>query len=136
MRQGEFAEGARVLRAKIDMGAANMNLRDPILYRIRHASHHQTGTEWPIYPTYDFAHGQEDAIEGITHSICTLEFEDHRPFMSGLSSIFQCPTPLGRLSSRGFNTSYTITSKRKLKQLVDERWSSAGMTRVCPPSQG
>ncbi|MEM8941528.1 MAG: glutamate--tRNA ligase family protein, partial [Pseudomonadota bacterium] len=79
MRAGEFDEGASVLRAKIDMAHPNMNMRDPILYRIRHASHHQTGDDWPIYPTYDFAHGQEDAIEGITHSICTLEFEDHRP---------------------------------------------------------
>ncbi|MCP4466317.1 MAG: glutamine--tRNA ligase, partial [Halieaceae bacterium] len=79
MKAGDFNEGERVLRAKIDMSSPNMNLRDPILYRIRHATHHQTGDEWVIYPTYDFAHGQEDAIEGITHSICTLEFEDHRP---------------------------------------------------------
>jgi glutaminyl-tRNA synthetase len=79
MRAGEFAEGERVLRAKIDMAHPNMNMRDPILYRIRHAAHHQTGDAWCIYPTYDFAHGQEDAIEGVTHSICTLEFEDHRP---------------------------------------------------------
>ncbi|MEQ8803148.1 MAG: glutamate--tRNA ligase family protein, partial [Haliea sp.] len=79
MRAGEFDEGSKVLRAKIDMAAPNMNLRDPILYRIRKAAHHQTGSEWAIYPTYEFAHGQEDAIEGVTHSICTLEFEDHRP---------------------------------------------------------
>ena len=79
MKAGEFCEGERVLRAKIDMASPNMNMRDPILYRIRKQRHHQTGDAWVIYPTYDFAHGQEDAIEGITHSICTLEFEDHRP---------------------------------------------------------
>lgn len=79
MKAGEFPDGARSLRAKIDMGSPNMNLRDPILYRIRHAHHHQTGDKWCIYPSYDFTHGQSDAIEGITHSICTLEFEDHRP---------------------------------------------------------
>ncbi|WP_412767117.1 glutamate--tRNA ligase family protein, partial [Aequoribacter fuscus] len=79
MRAGEFDDGAKVLRAKIDMASPNMNLRDPILYRIRRVVHHQTGSEWVIYPTYDFAHGQGDAIEGITHSICSLEFEDHRP---------------------------------------------------------
>lgn len=120
MRQGEFAEGARVLRAKIDMGSANMNLRDPILYRIRHASHHQTGTEWPIYPTYDFAHGQEDAIEGITHSICTLEFEDHRPLYEWFVEHLPVPHTPRQIEFARLNTSYTITSKRKLKQLVDE----------------
>ena len=79
MKAGEFDEGSKVLRAKIDMAAPNMNMRDPILYRIRKVAHHQTGTDWVIYPTYDFAHGQEDAIEGVTHSVCTLEFADHRP---------------------------------------------------------
>lgn len=120
MRAGEFADGARVLRAKIDMAHPNINMRDPILYRIRRAHHHQTGDAWPIYPTYDFAHGQEDAIEGITHSICTLEFADHRPLYEWF--IEQLPVAhkprqfeFGRL-----NTSYTVTSKRKLKQLVDE----------------
>lgn len=120
MRQGEFAEGVRVLRAKIDMGSANMNLRDPILYRIRHAPHHQTGTEWPIYPTYDFAHGQEDAIEGITHSICTLEFEDHRPLYDWLIESLPVPHIPRQIEFARLNTSYTVTSKRKLKQLVDE----------------
>ena len=79
MRAGEFQNGARVLRAKIDMGSGNINLRDPVLYRILHATHPRTGTQWKIYPSYDYAHGQSDAIEGVTHSICTLEFEDHRP---------------------------------------------------------
>ena len=79
MRQGEFPDGAKVLRAKIDMAAPNINLRDPILYRIRHVHHHQTGDKWCLYPSYDFTHGQSDAIEGVTHSVCTLEFEDHRP---------------------------------------------------------
>ena len=120
MKAGEFADGEKVLRAKIDMASPNMNMRDPILYRIRKAAHHQTGTQWVIYPTYDFAHGQEDAIEGITHSICTLEFEDHRPLYDWF--IEQLPVParprqyeFGRL-----NPSYTVTSKRKLKQLVDD----------------
>ena len=120
MRQGEFADGERVLRAKIDMASSNMNLRDPILYRIRHATHHQTGADWPIYPTYDFAHGQEDAIEGVTHSICTLEFEDHRPLYDWLIAHLPVPHKPRQIEFARLNTSYTITSKRKLKQLVDE----------------
>jgi glutaminyl-tRNA synthetase len=120
MRQGEFADGKRVLRAKIDMASSNMNLRDPILYRIRHATHHQTGSEWPIYPTYDFAHGQEDAIEGITHSICTLEFEDHRPLYDWFIANLPVPHQPRQIEFARLNTSYTITSKRKLKQLVEE----------------
>jgi glutaminyl-tRNA synthetase len=91
MRKGEFPNGARVLRAKIDMASGNMNLRDPVLYRILHAAHPRTGTRWCIYPTYDFAHGQSDAIEGVTHSICTLEFEDHRPLYDWL--IEHLPVP-------------------------------------------
>jgi glutaminyl-tRNA synthetase len=120
MRSGEFADGERVLRAKIDMASSNMNLRDPILYRIRHATHHQTGNEWPIYPTYDFAHGQEDAIEGVTHSICTLEFEDHRPLYDWFIEHLPVPHRPRQIEFARLNTSYTITSKRKLKQLVDE----------------
>ena len=120
MRQGEFADGERVLRAKIDMASSNMNLRDPILYRIRHASHHQTGSEWPIYPTYDFAHGQEDALEGVTHSICTLEFEDHRPLYDWFIAHIPVPHRPRQIEFARLNASYTITSKRKLKQLVDE----------------
>ena len=121
MREGEFPDGERVLRAKIDMASSNMNLRDPILYRIRHASHHQTGDEWPIYPTYDFAHGQEDAIEGITHSICTLEFEDHRPLYDWFIAHLPVPHRPRQIEFARLNTSFTITSKRKLKQLVDDQ---------------
>ncbi|MEK9919511.1 MAG: glutamine--tRNA ligase/YqeY domain fusion protein [Halieaceae bacterium] len=120
MRAGEFADGERVLRAKIDMASPNINLRDPILYRIRHATHHQTGDQWPIYPTYDFAHGQEDAIEGITHSICTLEFEDHRPLYDWFIANLPVPNRPRQIEFARLNTSYTVTSKRKLKQLVDE----------------
>ncbi len=120
MKAGEFDEGARVLRAKIDMGAPNMNLRDPILYRIRKISHHQTGDDWVIYPTYDFAHGQEDAIEGVTHSICTLEFEDHRPLYDWLLDHLPVPSRPRQYEFGRLNLSYTVTSKRKLRQLVDE----------------
>jgi len=120
MRAGEFGEGEAALRARIDMAAGNMNLRDPIIYRIRHAAHHQTGNAWCIYPSYDFAHGQSDALEGVTHSICTLEFEDHRPLYNWFLAHLPVPcqpvqTEFGRL-----NLNYTITSKRKLKRLVDE----------------
>jgi glutaminyl-tRNA synthetase len=120
MKAGEFEEGSRVLRAKIDMGSPNMNLRDPILYRIRKVSHHQTGDEWCIYPTYDFAHGQEDAIEGVTHSICTLEFEDHRPLYDWLLEHLPVADRPRQYEFGRLNPSYTVTSKRKLKQLVDE----------------
>ncbi|MDA8961888.1 glutamine--tRNA ligase/YqeY domain fusion protein [Congregibacter sp.] len=120
MRAGEFADGERVLRAKIDMAHPNMNMRDPILYRIRKAHHHQTGDAWPIYPTYDFAHGQEDAIEGVTHSICTLEFEDHRPLYEWFIANLPVESQPRQYEFGRLNTSYTVTSKRKLKQLVDE----------------
>ena len=120
MRAGEFAEGERVLRAKIDMAHPNMNMRDPILYRIRHAAHHQTGDTWCIYPTYDFAHGQEDAIEGVTHSICTLEFEDHRPLYDWFIDNLPVQSRPRQYEFGRLNTSYTVTSKRKLKQLVDD----------------
>ena len=119
MRAGEFADGERVLRAKIDMASPNINLRDPILYRIRRAYHHQTGDAWPIYPTYDFAHGQEDTIEGITHSICTLEFEDHRPLYEWFINNLPVPNVPRQIEFARLNTSYTVTSKRKLKLLVD-----------------
>jgi glutaminyl-tRNA synthetase len=119
MRAGEFDEGARVLRAKIDMAHPNMNMRDPILYRIRKRSHHQTGDTWCIYPTYDFAHGQEDAIEGVTHSICTLEFEDHRPLYDWFIDNLPVQNRPRQYEFARLNTSYTVTSKRKLKQLVD-----------------
>ena len=121
MKAGEFADGVRVLRAKIDMAAPNMNLRDPILYRIRHAHHHQTGDKWCIYPNYDFTHGQSDAIEGITHSICTLEFEDHRPLYEWFLANLPVPSQPRQYEFARLNLNYTITSKRKLKQLVDEQ---------------
>ena len=120
MKAGECAEGERVLRAKIDMAAPNMNLRDPIMYRIRKVPHHQTGEDWVIYPTYDFAHGQEDAIEGVTHSICTLEFEDHRPLYDWFIEHLPVSGRPRQYEFGRLNPSYTITSKRKLKQLVDE----------------
>jgi glutaminyl-tRNA synthetase len=120
MKDGEFDEGSKVLRAKIDMAAPNMNLRDPILYRIRKVSHHQTGDDWCIYPTYDFAHGQEDAIEGVTHSVCTLEFEDHRPLYDWLIEHLPVPSRPHQYEFGRLNPSYTVTSKRKLKQLLDE----------------
>lgn len=134
MRAGEFEDGSRVLRAKIDMASPNINLRDPILYRIRRAHHHQTGDAWPIYPTYDFAHGQEDAIEGITHSICTLEFEDHRPLYDWFITHLPVPHTPRQIEFARLNTSYTITSKRKLKQLVDsgtvEGWDDPRMPTI------
>ncbi len=121
MKAGEFEDGARVLRAKIDMASPNMNLRDPILYRIRHAHHHQTGDTWCIYPNYDFTHGQSDAIEGITHSICTLEFEGHRPLYEWFLEHLSVPANPRQYEFSRLNLSYTVTSKRKLKQLVDEK---------------
>ena len=120
MKAGEFDEGEKVLRAKIDMASPNMNMRDPILYRIRKVTHHQTGDSWVIYPTYDFAHGQEDAIEGVTHSICTLEFADHRPLYDWFIEHLPVSTRPHQYEFGRLNPSYTITSKRKLKQLVDE----------------
>ncbi|WGK60136.1 glutamine--tRNA ligase/YqeY domain fusion protein [Halopseudomonas sp. SMJS2] len=120
MTAGEFPDGAKALRAKIDMAAPNMNLRDPILYRIRHARHHQTGDKWCIYPSYDFTHGQSDAIELITHSICTLEFEDHRPLYEWFLDNLPVPAKPRQYEFARLNLNYTVTSKRKLKQLVDE----------------
>jgi len=117
MRGGEFPDGSRTLRAKIDMGHANMNMRDPVMYRILHATHHRTGDDWCIYPMYDWAHGNEDSIEGITHSICTLEFEDHRPlydwFLSELGVFHPRQIEFARL-----DLTYTVMSKRKLFELV------------------
>lgn len=120
MKAGDFDEGACVLRAKIDMSNGNINMRDPILYRIRKQSHHQTGDKWCIYPNYDFAHGQEDAIEGVTHSICTLEFADHRPLYEWLLEHLPVPNRPKQYEFGRLNLNYTVTSKRKLKQLVDE----------------
>lgn len=120
MAAGEFDEGAKVLRAKIDMSSSNMNLRDPIIYRIRKVEHHQTGDRWCIYPTYDFTHGQSDAIEGISHSVCTLEFEDHRPLYEWFIEQLPVPAQPKQYEFGRLNLDYTVTSKRKLKALVDE----------------
>lgn len=120
MRDGQFDDGSKVLRAKIDMTAGNINLRDPIIYRIRKQHHHQTGDKWCIYPTYDFTHGQSDAIEGITHSICTLEFEDHRPLYEWFIANLPVPAQPKQYEFARLNLNYTVTSKRKLKNLVDE----------------
>jgi glutaminyl-tRNA synthetase len=118
MRTGEFPNGARVLRAKIDMASGNMNLRDPVLYRILHAEHPRTGAEWCIYPTYDFAHGQSDAIEGVTHSLCSLEFEDHRPLYDWLIDNLPVPSRPRQYEFSRLNLSHIVLSKRALTQLV------------------
>jgi glutaminyl-tRNA synthetase len=118
MRAGEFPNGARVLRAKIDMASGNINLRDPVLYRILHAEHPRTGRTWCIYPSYDFAHGQSDAIEGITHSICTLEFEDHRPLYDWLIENLPVPSRPRQYEFARLNLTYTVLSKRVLTELV------------------
>jgi glutaminyl-tRNA synthetase len=120
MRAGEFPNGARVLRAKIDMTSPNINLRDPVLYRIVHAAHPRTGDAWCIYPTYDFAHGQSDAIEGITHSICTLEFEVHRPLYDWLIDNLPVPSRPHQYEFARLNLTYTVLSKRVLLRLVNE----------------
>ena len=120
MRAGEFPEGARVLRAKIDMSSGNINLRDPVLYRIRYARHPRTGDEWCIYPTYDYAHGQSDAIEHVTHSLCTLEFEDHRPLYDWLIEHLPVPSRPRQYEFARLNLSHTVLSKRRLVQLVRE----------------
>jgi glutaminyl-tRNA synthetase len=121
MRAGEFPNGARVLRAKIDMTSGNMNLRDPVLYRILNAHHPRTGDAWHIYPTYDFAHGQSDAIEHITHSVCTLEFEDHRPLYDWFINNLPVPSRPHQYEFARLNVSYTILSKRHLTRLVTEK---------------
>ncbi len=119
MRAGEFPNGARVLRAKIDMGSGNINLRDPVLYRILHAHHPRTGDSWKIYPSYDFAHGQSDALEGITHSICTLEFEDHRPLYEWFLENLPVPSHPHQYEFARLNITHTVLSKRVLKGLVE-----------------
>jgi glutaminyl-tRNA synthetase len=120
MRAGEFVDGAHVLRAKIDMGSPNVNLRDPILYRIRRVHHHRTGDAWCIYPNYDFAHPLSDSIEGITHSLCTLEFEDHRPLYDWLLDACQVDRHSQQIEFARLNLTYTLMSKRKLLELVEE----------------
>jgi glutaminyl-tRNA synthetase len=121
MRAGEFVDGAHVLRAKIDMASPNINLRDPTLYRIRHVSHHRSGTAWCIYPTYDFAHPLSDAIEGVTHSLCTLEFEDHRPLYDWLLNELQTPHHPQQIEFARLNLTHTVMSKRNLLELVEQK---------------
>ena len=118
MRAGEFPNGTRVLRAKIDMTSGNINLRDPVMYRILHASHPRTGTQWKIYPSYDYAHGQSDAIENVTHSICTLEFEDHRPLYDWFIANLEVPSKPHQYEFARLNLTYTVLSKRVLTELV------------------
>lgn len=134
MRDGGFDDGACVLRAKIDMASPNMNMRDPIIYRVRRVSHHQTGDKWCIYPTYDFTHGQSDAIEEISHSICTLEFEDHRPLYEWFLAHLPVPAQPKQYEFSRLNLNYTVTSKRKLKALVDnnvvEGWDDPRMPTI------
>ena len=134
MRAGEFPDGSRVLRAKIDMASPNMHFRDPIMYRILHATHHRTGDKWCIYPMYDFAHGQSDSIEGITHSICTLEFEVHRPLYDWFCEALKIHHPQ-QIEFARLNLNYTVMSKRKLLQLVKEHyvngWDDPRMPTIC-----
>ena len=134
MRQGEFPDGSRTLRAKIDMASANLNLRDPVMYRILHEAHHRTGDKWCIYPMYDYAHGQSDSIEGITHSICTLEFEDHRPLYDWYVEQLGIYRPQ-QIEFDRLNLSYTLLSKRKLLKLVQENyvsgWDDPRMPTIC-----
>ncbi|MCR4964749.1 MAG: glutamine--tRNA ligase/YqeY domain fusion protein [Bacteroidales bacterium] len=134
MRAGEFPDGSRVLRAKIDMASPNMHFRDPIMYRILHATHHRTGDKWCIYPMYDFAHGQSDSIEGITHSICTLEFEVHRPLYDWFCEALRIHHPQ-QIEFARLNMTYTIMSKRKMLQLVKEHhvngWDDPRMPTIC-----
>src|SRR6185312_4994365 len=125
MREGGFPDGAHVLRAKIDMASPNINLRDPVLYRMKHAGHHRTGDAWPIYPMYTYAHPIEDAVERVTHSLCTLEFEDQRPFYNWLlerlaeGGLLLEPLPQ-QIEFARLNLTYVVLSKRKLIQLVEE----------------
>ena len=134
MKNGEFKDGEKVLRAKIDMSSPNINMRDPILYRIAHATHHNTGDKWCIYPMYDYAHPLEDAIEGITHSICTLEFEDHRPLYDWVVKECEMESTPRQIEFARLNMTNTVMSKRKLKQLVDENivdgWDDPRMPTV------
>ena len=120
MRAGEFPEGSRVLRAKIDMASPNLNMRDPVIYRIMHVPHHRTGDKWCIYPMYDFAHPLSDAIEGITHSVCSLEFEDHRPLYDWFLEALEIEQPPQQIEFARLNLHYSVMSKRKLRQLVEE----------------
>jgi glutaminyl-tRNA synthetase len=136
MRAGEFPDGSKTLRAKIDMSSPNINMRDPVLYRIRRAHHHRTGDKWCIYPMYDYAHPLEDMIEGITHSICTLEFEDHRPFYDWVLETLKTPCHPQQIEFSRLNIDYTVMSKRKLLQLVQEKHVSGWDDPRMPTIQG
>ncbi|MBN1569262.1 MAG: glutamine--tRNA ligase/YqeY domain fusion protein [Acidobacteria bacterium] len=135
MRAGEFEDGTHVLRAKIDMASPNLNMRDPTLYRIRRATHHRTGDAWCIYPMYDFAHSLSDSIEGITHSICTLEFEDHRPLYDWFQEVLQVESRSQQIEFARLNLNYTVMSKRKLLELVQKGlvsgWDDPRMPTLC-----
>ncbi|MFP4392464.1 MAG: glutamine--tRNA ligase/YqeY domain fusion protein [Desulfohalobiaceae bacterium] len=135
MRSGKYAEGEHVLRAKIDMAAPNINMRDPVIYRIMHARHHRTGDKWCIYPTYDFAHGLSDAIEGVTHSLCSMEFEDHRPLYDWFVDNVPVPARPRQYEFARLNMGYTVLSKRKLIQLVQQGyvqgWDDPRMPTIC-----
>jgi len=124
MRKGEFPDGSRTLRAKIDMASPSIVMRDPVLYRILRVPHHRTGDKWCIYPTYDYAHPLSDAIEGITHSLCTLEFEEHRPFYDWLLEVLEIPQPPKQIEFARLNLTYTLTSKRRLRRLVEDGYVS------------
>ncbi|RYD03202.1 hypothetical protein N752_20405 [Desulforamulus aquiferis] len=131
MRAGEFEDGSRVLRAKIDMASPNLNMRDPVLYRILRATHHRTGDKWCIYPMYDYAHPLSDALEKITHSICTCEFEDHRPLYDWALEAVDTEYRPQQIEFARLNLSYTVMSKRKLRQLVEENHVSGWMILAC-----
>lgn len=135
MTAGEFADGARVLRAKIDMASPNMNMRDPVIYRIAHVSHHQTGDKWCVYPLYDFAHPLSDTKEGVTHSLCSLEFENHRPLYDWFLRELSLPNPSRQIEFARLNLNYCLTSKRKCLQLVNEGivdgWNDPRMATIC-----
>ena len=135
MKAGEFEDGAMTLRAKIDLASGNFNMRDPVIYRINHAPHHRTGTKWCIYPMYDFAHPIEDAIEGITHSLCSLEFEDHRPLYDWVIQHIDLPSKPRQIEFARLGINNTVMSKRKLRALVEEHyvsgWDDPRMPTLC-----
>lgn len=135
MKNGEFPEGSRTLRAKIDLASGNFNLRDPVLYRIRYIEHHRQGTKWCIFPMYDFAHPIQDALEGITHSLCSLEYEDHRPLYNWVRDNISCPAKPRQIEFARLGINYTVMSKRKLRRLVEEGrvsgWDDPRMPTLC-----
>ena len=135
MTKGEFEAGSKVLRAKIDMASPNLNMRDPIIYRIMYAEHHRTGNKWCVYPMYDFAHPLSDAKEGVTHSLCSLEFENHRPLYDWFLKVLEIPNPPRQIEFARMNVNYTLTSKRKCLKLVNDNlvsgWDDPRMATIC-----